>query len=113
VLNSPFCLELDRGILSPALFNLYVDDLIKVLQFNSDGCYVGKCFIGYVMYADDLLLFSPSIIGLQRMMDTCSLCGTTHNIMFNKSKTFSVAIGCVSNHNISFVVFYGLIKLNI
>jgi len=57
----------------------------------------------YVLYADDLLLLSPSIIGLQRMLDTCSLYGTTQNIMLNKSKTFSVAIGRMSNHNISAV----------
>jgi len=53
------------------------------------------------MYADDLLLVSPSIIGLQRLIDTCSLYGTTHNIMFNKGKPFSVAISRMSNHNIS------------
>jgi len=43
--------------------------VIKELQLNGDGCYVGKCFIGCIMYADDLLLLSPSIIGLQRMLD--------------------------------------------
>jgi len=101
--NSRFCLELYRGILSSVLFNVYVDDLFKELQLNGDGCYVGKCFIGCIMYADDLLLLSPSIIGLQRMLYTCSLYGTTHNILFNKSITFSVAIGRMSSHNISSV----------
>jgi hypothetical protein len=91
------------GILSPVLFNLYVDDLIKDLKSNGDGCHVGKCFIGCIMYADDLLLLSPSINGLQRMIDTCSQYGATHNIMFNKSKTVSVAIGRMRNHNISSV----------
>jgi len=91
------------GILSPVLFNLYVDDLFTELQLNGDSCYVGMCFIGCSMYADDLLLLSPSIIGLQRMLDTCSLYGTTHNIMFNISKRFSVAIGRMNNHIISAV----------
>jgi Reverse transcriptase (RNA-dependent DNA polymerase) len=88
------------GILSPVLFNLYVDDLINELKLNGDGCHVGKCFIGCIMYADDLLLLSPSIIGLQRMIDICSVYGATHNIMFNKSKTFSVVVGRMKNHNI-------------
>ena len=90
------------GILSTVLFNLYVDDLINELKYNGDGCHVGKCFIGCIMYADDLLLLSPSIIGLQRMIDICSLYGVSHNIMFNKSKSFSVAIGRVKNRNIPF-----------
>jgi len=34
------------GVLLPVLFKLYVDDLIKELRLNGDGCYVGKCFIG-------------------------------------------------------------------
>jgi len=91
----------DRGILSQVLFNLYVDDLIKELQLNGDGCYVGKSFIGCIMYANDLLLLLSFITGLQRMIDTCSVYGTTQNIMFNKSKTFSVAISRTSNHNIT------------
>jgi len=70
------------------------------------------------MYADDLQLLSPSIIGLQRILDTFSLYGTTHNIMFNKSKTSSAAIGRMCNQNILDVCMdnqpipYGLIVLN-
>jgi retron-type reverse transcriptase len=45
------------GILSPILFNVYVDDMIVNLRCNGDGCHVGSCFIGCVMYADDLLLY--------------------------------------------------------
>jgi len=39
------------------------------------------------------------------MIDICFLYGTrpTHNIMLNKIKTFSVAIGRMRNHNISYV----------
>jgi hypothetical protein len=57
------------GILSPILFNVYVDDMIVNLRCNGDGYHVGSCFIGCVMYPDDLLLLSPSILGLQKMLD--------------------------------------------
>ena len=57
------------GILSLILFNMYVDDLIEALKANGDGCDVRKCYIGCIMYADDLLLLSPSVTGLQRMLD--------------------------------------------
>jgi len=49
------------GILSPVLFNLYVDDLIELLRDSGYGCYVSKTFIGCIMYADDLILVSPTI----------------------------------------------------
>jgi hypothetical protein len=101
------------GILSPILFNVYVDDMIVNLRCNGDGCHVGSCFIGCVMYADDLLLLSPSILGLQKMLDICCQYGITHNILFNPSKTVSVAIGhtrgrdfspvCVDKHPIPWV----------
>ena len=81
------------GILSPILFNLYVDELIKKLRGIGDGCYVSSCFVGCIMYADDLLLVSPTIAGLQRMLNVCSDFGASCNIMFNPAKTISVAIG--------------------
>lgn len=90
------------GILSPILFNLYVDDLIVNLKVNGDGCHVGSRFLGCVLYADDLLLLSPSVIGLQKMLDICSIYGTVHNIQFNPNKTVSVAIGKrMSSRNVS------------
>jgi len=81
------------GILSPILFNMYVDDLIEALKANGDGCHVRNCYIGCIMYADDLLLLSPSVTGLQRMLDICSAYSVTHKILFNPSKTVGVVIG--------------------
>ena len=81
------------GILSPILFNLYVDDLIIELKHKGDGCYVLNCFVGCIMYADDLILLSPSVTGLQNMLNTCSVYGAHNDIVFNSVKTVSVAIG--------------------
>jgi retron-type reverse transcriptase len=52
------------GILSPLLFNVYIDDLIEELKDSGYGCYISRTFFGCIMYADDLLLLSPSVIGL-------------------------------------------------
>jgi len=45
------------GILSPILFNVYVDKnkLITNLWLSGGGCYINSMFIGCVMYADDWL----------------------------------------------------------
>lgn len=85
------------GILSPILFNVYVDDMIEELKHSGFGCYFGKTFLGCIMYADDLLLLSPSINGLQSMLDVCSLYGSVYNITFNALKTVVMSIG----HNIT------------
>lgn len=81
------------GILSPILFNLYVDDLIVALKQNGEGCHVLNCFVGCIMYADDLMLLSPSVAGLQNMLNICSDYGDRYDIVFNATKTVSVAIG--------------------
>ena len=81
------------GILSPILFNVYMDDLIDNLKQNGFGCHIGNVFAGCIMYADDLLILSPSVGALQNMLDTCSTYGLNHNIMFNAAKTVCVAVG--------------------
>jgi len=70
------------GILSPILFNVYVDNLIEELKSSSNGCFIGRTFFGCLMYADDLLLLSPSVNGMQSMLDTCSVYGGLHDIVF-------------------------------
>jgi hypothetical protein len=110
------------GILSPILFNVYVDDMIVNLRCNGDMC----CHVGIVvslvvrvMYADDLLLLSPSILGLHKMLDICCQYIITHNILFNPSKTVSVAMGHTRSRDFSPVcvwintLYHGLITLNI
>ena len=39
------------------------------------------------MYADDMVLISPSAKGLQRLVDICALYGQIHDILFNQDKT--------------------------
>ena len=40
------------------------------------------------MYADELLLISPTVCGLQNMLDVCSKFGTNnHDMIWNPQKT--------------------------
>ena len=74
------------GILSPILFNLYVDELIELLRDSGNGCFVNTTFVGCIMYAHDLLLLSPSVRGMQTMLDICTNFGRSHSIIFNVKK---------------------------
>jgi hypothetical protein len=59
------------GILSPALFAAYIDPLIARLQSMKFGCHINCAFFGCLLYADDILLLSPSIKDLQNMLHCC------------------------------------------
>ena len=85
------------AVLSAILFCIYIDDLIKKLRRNRDGCWVNNEYVGIIVYADDIVLLSPTIDGLQNMIDTCSVYAESHNLKFSthenpaKSKTKCVA----------------------
>ena len=48
------------GVLSPILFNVYMDILLRKLQASGMGCYVGNRFAGALCYADDIMLLTPT-----------------------------------------------------
>ena len=60
------------GILSPYLFCIYVDELSKMLNNVHVGCFVGTMLVNHLMYADDLVLLSPSAAGLSLLLSICS-----------------------------------------
>jgi len=45
------------------------------------------------MYADDLLLLSPSLSGMQHMMNLCSEYANVHSLVYNVKKTCCTVIG--------------------
>ena len=85
------------GILSPFLFNIYVNDMICKLRSNRLGCHLRNVYLGCIMYADDLLLLSSSVKELQLMLDICSTIGNDLDIKFNSSKSMCMVIGrCIA-----------------
>ena len=79
--------------LSPALFSLYMDELLEELRHSGVGCYVGGLFAGAGSYCDDLVLLAPTRSALQTMMTICENYAMRHNLTFSthpnplKSKT--------------------------
>ena len=54
------------SVLSPALFSVYIDDMIQDLRKLGLGCYMGGLWIGACGFADDLILLSPGRKGMQK-----------------------------------------------
>ena len=80
------------SVISPYLFNIYVDDLSRKLNVFTDGCLVSRVMINHLFYADDLVLLCPSLNGLQRIVNICSEFSSCHNITFNPKKTVCMAV---------------------
>ena len=59
------------GILSPYLFNVYVDELSEQLKMCNVGCSINGHLINHIIYADDLVLISPSSAGLCQLLREC------------------------------------------
>jgi len=75
------------GVLPAILLSIYVDDLIDELRNSGGyGIYIGRLFLGCILYADDILLLSSTCYGLQSMLN-CVLNLETNSIVFNLAKT--------------------------
>ena len=75
------------GILSPYLFCINVDELSKMLNNVHVGCFVGTMLVNHVMYADDLVMLSPSVAGLSILLSICSRYGIEYDVMYNSTKS--------------------------
>ena len=71
------------GILSPQLFNIYIDGLSDSLNTSSIGGSIGGKRINHMLYADDLCIVSLSSAGLQQLLSICDQYCAMHSITFN------------------------------
>ena len=78
-------------ILSPLLFILFINDIKDYLsQTNGHEMFIGNFSISHLLFADDLVIFSQSVIGLQRYLNTLDQYCKTFKLNINLSKTFIV-----------------------
>jgi hypothetical protein len=75
------------GIMSPLLYNVYVDDLMTKLIGEKLGCTIGEFTYSAIFYADDIVLVSGSRRKMQRMIDICNEYGIQYGICFNATKS--------------------------
>ena len=71
------------AVLSPRLFCVYADSLFDILRKKRTGWWIDNVFVGIIGYADDLLLLSPIMDGLQEMVRTCEEYANDHNFKFS------------------------------
>ena len=81
------------GVLSPDLYNIYVNDLICILESSGVGCFVLDKFAAALMYADDIAILAPSIKGLQKLLSLCEDYCLQWDIRLNSKKTKNLCFG--------------------
>ena len=82
--------EVRQGsVLSPLLFAVYIDDLAESCDCTR-GVYL-------VLYADDILLLSPSVTELQTMLHNCQRELEALDLVINVKKSCCLRIGQRSN----------------
>ena len=59
------------GTLSPALFSLFIIVIVINLQNSRFGCHVREIYVRCILYADDIILLSTTVSGLQEMLSIC------------------------------------------
>ena len=57
------------SVLSPMIFSLYMDDLLKQLRKLGLGCHLGGLWYVACCYADDMILLAPNRDVLQQMLN--------------------------------------------
>ena len=83
-------------MLSPALFSVYIQELLDPLQGLGTGCQIGATFLGAVAWADNVLLTAPTRGSMQAMLDACSAFAAKVGLKFstdpNLTKSKSKAV---------------------
>ena len=74
------------GVISPILFNVYMDDLSTALNSSSIGGYLGRAFLNHLCYADDLCIITLSSSGMQQLLNICQSYAIKQQLLYNGFK---------------------------
>jgi hypothetical protein len=81
------------GVLSPYLFSLCLDDVVKFVESCAYGCHIGIRNISIIMYADDILLLAPSLYALQKLINIVESYLLSIDMSLNAKKSTCLRIG--------------------
>ena len=90
-----------KEVLSPCLFAFYVNDIIIKVTSCGIGCHLGFACVNIILYADDILLPTPSILSLQSLLYICKSELDSIDMIINASKSNCLRIGLNWNCNVT------------
>ena len=94
------------GVLSPLLFNVYVNDLSVCLNKSGVGGSMNGTFVNHMLYADDICIISLSSSGLQQLLNICDDYCKLHDLVFNAKKSMCIYFSTTINKHCGLPVIY-------
>ena len=83
------------------MFRKYMSDLSKLLS-KEVGIVILNEIIAHILWADDLIMFSDSPMGLQKQLDGLLKFCSTNKIIVNETKTKVMCFGTKENFSVFF-----------
>ena len=88
------------GVLSPLLFTLYTNPLIGKIVKTGLGCHIGDKCASIFIYADDIILLSPSRSAMQSLIDNCNNFANEFTLKFNPTKCKFMIFSDTTKHDV-------------
>ena len=89
------------NILSPRLFTVLINIVIVKLKDSGVGCSINNIFIGCILNADDIIVLSATVSGLQEMLNICNKTIMDIDLSFNCKKSVCIRFGPVCKYTIT------------
>ena len=78
------------SVLSPYLFSIYIRDFSNATTMSGIVCHIGTLCCNILLYADDMVLLSPSWKSLHKLLDICVDCSVSLGMIFNTAKSVAM-----------------------
>ena len=75
------------GVMSPLLYNVYIDGLNSMLSNSNYGYELNNMNFNNLSYADDMVLLAPSLDALQKLVTICENFAKEYDILYNSKKS--------------------------
>ena len=87
------------GVLSPYLFNFFINEMITNCLDLNIGTKIGDHNISIVSYCDDIVLLSSTTSHLERLLDECQSYASSWKLEFNARKSVYMEMGKYNSNN--------------
>ena len=93
------------SVLSPVLFTVFIDGLVKSLAASGYGPWANFCFCGCALFADDIALTSSTRQGLQALLSLCADFSRQNLLKFNVGKSKAMVFKSSSRVDVAIPTF--------
>ena len=75
------------SLMSPYIFDVYVDDLNVRLSAAKVGCHIANQTVNYFSYTDNMALLAPSAMDINELLKICEKFASQHYILYSTAKS--------------------------